>query len=799
MRKTIFQSVLALVLLASAMGLATGTLGSQDRLTLVPEELAGAGPGAELKISGVNHGDRPSVIVVRIDDANSHDYWSRLNIERSVPNGPFTFRLSLNGLRTPKGRLIDLDNLKKVLVFTAQNGERRVPTTVTAATIEPPRPLVSTQGSVLALDAGADKSPVFPGFTPLKADDPRLEGASIIPRVRSGGDSLVQDGLEGVETLTLHVGPGRWRVMLWMEDLGEWEYLPHALERRIRINGQTVFYRRLSAEAWTREIYLAGREQEWRPGQSAWDAIGARRGGLVSAEIDALDERLRIELAGSDRSATYLSGILVAPAAGHSVVTEIEARRRARFEETWRVAEPVTAADAPTSSTILSVAPSRLTAATAPGTPAVVTLSAQAPSGLSAPKVTWSPPTLEEDALPVWPLTGFWRLTRPDTAATLLVPDDRHLRGDGLDLPIPSGLPRRYVFVIPVPATARPGTYRSSILIEDIAVPLSIEVLDVDLPQADRHIGVYLEDLPTHRWFRTDPRTARGCAMRMLRNLGLTGIAPPLVTPREAGDRDLLEAELREVAAVGFEMPPLGYTPLKRLKGTTGWQNSLRASHDRLADKGMNLLWSAADEVSNHGGDLQALRAELQDIRRAAPAIRLAGHLNAERDMEIADAFDVVLVNSGFGLTRSRLEALKGKTSRVWLYNMGHPRLAAGAYLWRAGLDGYLQWHARMPTADPFDPTDGREADVMLLPPTPANCPPVPDLDRDLLAIAEGITDLRWLLWLDRQALRNATAKALQDAIRARIPVSWTRSKITLDQSLSEIREEIISLARRLR
>ena len=67
----------------------------------------------------------------------------------------------------------------------------------------------------------------------------------------------------------------------------------------------------------------------------------------------------------------------------------------------------------------------------------------------------------------------------------------------------------------------------------------------------------------------------------------------------------------------------------------------------------------------------------------------------------------------------------------------------AGFNLWRSGAKGYLQWHARMPTADPFDPSDGREDDVQFLLPHIVPCPEIQDVDRGLFELAEGIVDLR--------------------------------------------------------
>lgn len=760
-------ALVAAVVAAAAVGGAETTRNSLD-----PSALAAAGNSAEIVVSGDNAAAGPAVIVLRVDDSQSTDYWTRGNVERRVPPGPFRFRIPVADLRTPRGRPIDRASVRLVLIFS--------PTDAVAfdeTAVETPPDLVSDQGPVLALDFGPEGSSAFPGFVAVTPNDPILSGQAVVPRNRPGADSLIADGIEGVERVTLSPGPGRWQVVLWTDDPGEWEYLPHALERCIRVNGQTVASRRMTPEEWIRDIYLAGREPEWRPGVTAWEAFGARRGGRLQTEIDAPDGRILVELAGSDRSATFLSGLLVAPAADTVIVDRVERMRQQRFDETWRVA--------PVVDTGARAAPVRLgTIPAAPGTPVFLTV--------TAPTIAVAGPSYGGRTLPTWIHTGHWRLTRPDTASTLLVPDDRHLRGDRSGLSDSGGLPRRHTVTVHVPTDAAPGFYEGHIDMLGGSVPFSIEVVDQSLPPAGASIGLYLDDLPTHRWFRTDSKAARLCAMTALRRLGLTGIAPPLATP-DGGDGDPALLEDAMLAAdLGFNTPLLAYTPFKRARDRT----NLAAIDRALAAQGTPLFWSAADEVSNHGGDLETLRRRLTEIRLYAPQIRLAGHLNAERDAEIADAFDAVLVNSGYGLTEERLSDLQRRVPHVSLYNLDRPRLAAGAYLWRAELDGYLQWHARMPTADPFDPTDGREADVAWLPPVAEDCPPVPDLDRDLIRMADGITDLRWLRWLDLQASQNATAGTLRDEIRSRIPVGWNNAKHLTDNDLQAIRKSIQALAR---
>ena len=97
-----------------------------------------------------------------------------------------------------------------------------------------------------------------------------------------------------------------------------------------------------------------------------------------------------------------------------------------------------------------------------------------------------------------------------------------------------------------------------------------------------------------------------------------------------------------------------------------------------------------------------------------------------------------------------------------------------------------------MPTADPLDPTDGREGDVQMVYPSIQTCPANPTIHRNLLEMAEGVVDQRWLLWLAAQT--DADAQSLVEQIRHSTGETWTQFHQRAD--LPRIRESINSLAR---
>jgi hypothetical protein len=206
------------------------------------------------------------------------------------------------------------------------------------------------------------------------------------------------------------------------------------------------------------------------------------------------------------------------------------------------------------------------------------------------------------------------------------------------------------------------------------------------------------------------------------------------------------------------------------------------------------IAWVVADEPSGLG-TLAGAQRLARAMRAAAPGALLAAHLNDPRDAALLPLLDLVTVNHRFGADAADVARLRAGGVYPWLYNMPRLRLAAGFYLWRSGAEGLLQWHARMPTADAFDPTDGREGDVQFLWPTPGVCDQ-PDLDTDLLALAEGAEDLRWLAWLAAQAAPEA--RSLLARLRREIPDRWQDASALPPGAEAGWRDAIILLARRL-
>lgn len=756
---------------------------------------------SELVLSGENPSPGLLRLWLRLDDWRSNGYAERVNRQIDLPPGPFTVRLPAGGLRTPTGRLLDLAQLRTLILFQP-SAEPTLSTEAVAVEIPPPLP-----EGVIALDLGPEDQAVFPGFTTMAPGDSRLHGKELRPRRRPSGDALLADGIEGVERIELPLPNGYWRLTLWTEDQGEWEYMAHPLRRGIHVNGIKRFERTYDADTWLREVYGRGREPEAIIDGDPWQVLGRRRGGAVTLDVAVTDGRLRIELSGDGRPATYLAGLLVEPA-GMETLAEDDRRQTQRFAETWRTppvapGEPVDRLTLwalpdgeslrPESRPALSPQPLELTLA--PGSSAALDFAALAPGSRLAAEMS----VKGLAGLTVERRFGHWRYRR---AQTLLTPVPDHLRADLEALTLNSRIPRRLSLHLSAPADLTPGTYAGTVLLaagaERVQVPLTVHVLDVRLPPVDRPVGTYLELPPPTGWF-PELRARRGewlaCDLRTLAGFGLTGIAPPLTTPTEAGDA-AFRADVATARAAGFAAPVLAYQSVPQLMAALGREKAERQVAT-LADLHAEVAWSIADEPSNPGPGHSDPLDLARTLRAASPGIVLAGHLNAPDDDRFLDAFDLVLINSGYGVDLADVQRLRRHDNSPWFYNMEDRRLAAGFYLWRTGAAGYLQWHARMPTADPYDPTDGREGDFQLLYPTPEPCASTVDIDSGLLELSLGITDLRWALWLGAQASTSPAAAALQSELRAEIPTRWEEARRVGPKAAAGWRARIQALAER--
>ncbi len=738
-----------------------------------------AGPLDEIVVVGRNAADASRALTVRVDDRPSPAYAERVNEERLVPPGPFRLRLRIAALRTPRGKPLDKAMPLRVIAF----GDNL---SVEPLHIETPAALPE---GVHGWYFGPDWAVPLRGFESVQPGDPRLAGRNVATVNRPGGDPVLAHGMR-LEKFTAALPPGRWRIALWTEDLGEWETLPPLLERRIRINGADVSVLRRSYPDWIAQRYLAGRDREADPAATPFAAIGAFRGGRVETTVTVgVDAALVVEFAGFPAAAIHLTAMTAAPA---DPVSAVEALRATRFGETWPVLLPPP--PAPTATAISTPEPAAMAR---DGIAILRVQAAVLATATGAAHVEW-----DDTPLPTRVLWGQWRWRRPSANAAGLVFSAAHLRAEADAIPLRPDLPRPLTVIVQGGA---PGVHHGHLVLEwpggRLAAPISVEVLDVARPKPAAKVAAFLDFAPQ---FLADPawdkaparqlaRAQAACDIATLHGLGLASLMPPV--GRLDTDFEGVIADIRAAAAWN-DGPMIAYAPLRAL-GAAEAGGLIAKAEAAIAAAGLpRVAWSVADEPA-YNGTLDNAAAVAKIVHAAAPSAILAGHFNNPKDAALLPALGVATVNPGYGADAADITALRNKGVAPYLYNMPLPRLAAGAYLWRSGAQGFIQWHARMPTADAFDPTDGREGDVQFLWPTPGLCPPA-DLDADVFDLVEGAEDLRWFAWLDAAARHNVKAADLRAKLWDTVPDRWAAAERVASRAL-QWRQDVLDLARNLK
>ena len=767
--------------------------------------------GTLLEIQGINPGNREHILVIRLDDKAEPGFSDRVNLERVIPPGRFRIQTPIMGLKTPSGRVFDAKQLTRLIAFADEQSGMIIET----SRFRYPQPLGH---GAKGWDLGKTTSPVWPGFSLLTPDSPLLNGSMLnaIDRgeKKQAADALTFDGIRGIETMTLPLPAGQWFVTLWIRDPGEWEYLPHPLNIQINAEGKTVYQQQLTPEAWINDQYLNGIQREPQPMDSSWRLFGQRRSHRISFAVEVDQDGMQLQFSGDQPEAGFVAAVLAEPDSLYPTRYNIESKRSQWWDENWPIEAWPIFSQAITDYQLHGfwLEPRRsLKTTTAPDTWVTfdVLLHHRGMPGQTNIQMT----SLTQNAVALRPVVrwGQWQIRRTRLSSTLLRPDNDYLRTGELP-PENHPQPRRLHIAVNVPANTPPGTYSGTLKVQIgqrvLSKPVSIEVSDVRLPAADRPIGVYLDRAPHLDWFESTRQEAEEqiqCDLHHLQQLGITGISPPLPTPDKATSHQQFIEQMAALHQHGFLPPILAYTPFKRLLAGQGKDRTFQTLATMNHDLGSHYLstpaWVTADEPSNPGGG-----ASIGDIRHyraiQPPNSILAGHLNHKGDRQYADAFDLVLINDGYGASRQHIETLQ-RQADVWLYNLANRerpanlRAAAGFFLWRVHADGFIQWHARMPTADPFDPTDGRESDVQFFYPSLLPCSPdiAPELDASLFQLVEGIQDLRWLLWLEYQAKRRTDAQSLLQEVTRIIPDDWEIMKTVSQRDLNDWRQKIIELS----
>lgn len=805
-----------------------------------------------LTISGINPNTAEVLIVLRLDDANSSDYFSRVNIERQVAPGPFSLDFSLKGIRRSDGELPDLTSLKKMTVFYGRELDKNFKDiqlkTVFISKVKPVAGSmllsersdasqdVKTSGA-LVLDFGTESSSILKGTQQVTDKRHLFQQITLKGSLRGvdrpGPDPWLRDGIAGVDQIRIPVDHETsklsrfWRLTLFREDIGEWENLPRQMNLDIKMNGKLYSGQHdfKDARDWYHNAYLSFYRKAAT--DDPWNDIVRHRGLVQQYPVEISEELLKkgsleINLQGDSPQQRYVSGLVFEPidVRGQSLVSEVNRRRENYFNQHWHHADATEKiresiegrTNTETSQLALNQPYSLQFPITIPGNAD----KDESFIRIDTPKKL--PFKIETRiAVPQWMRAGSnFRLEKQYRYASELVQaGNKHAgnkQGDDsqTEKKKQSLKPGNYVLhlliypenklsvgdadVYPFEVVLESGNQAEKTLVKH-----ALDVLPIHLPLPEQSVGVYLDQNPALNWFEPlkQYQLAQSyCDLTFLQKTGLKALAPPMVTP-VSNQQQAWQRQLALYRKFYPDQEILAYTPFKRL---SQWlKEDALQSRLNAVQPDYDLYWSIADEA--HQKQFNEINNNASLLHSANRFAKTAGHLNNPNQKSLLKSLDLALINHGFGVRKQEIARFKsdgdGKSNKLWLYNMPRFRLAAGAFLWHSGADAYVQWHGRMPTANPYDPTDGREADYQFFPPQPEVCHSVPDVDLRLFDLMTGYTDLAWLTWLQQQ--ESSDARQLIRKIRQSLGDDWQRASRLSDDDIDSMIKEITIMARRLK
>ena len=717
-------------------------------------------PSAVLTIKGENNNKTPVMLIIRIDDSLRPSYAQRANIERMIAPGPFDIQLTLaNTLKSDKTPL-DLSSLRQIIIFSLDN---KVDIDIKRLSVDIP-PEQTTD--VLAWDFGAKSSPVWPQFTRVTPQHSALSGRYLTALQRdrhfSITEGLITDGIKGIEKITLPPTTSPSKVTLFIHDMGDWEYTPRILSRVIKANNKTVYEQQINHRQWLNQHYLKGKDEVFNAQTSVFHSLITPHYEPITFVLAASTSEHVISFHGNTPEAGFVSGIVVEPA---NDTTFSQALNDAR-EQWWKRNWPI------------DLNPKRPQSINQVLDQQAQTLSidmAQDSNEFLVYQLNVKPGKMISNIKLVNKHRGSgiqtelrqsrWQLRRERLKSNVLQPSAQYLTQPYIAIPS-SQYPTLLSLRLTTTASKQgqyPMELQYQVGNELVTHALLVNVLDTRLPEITKHIGVYTEQSPHHLWeSKAAADLSVQCDLAFFRELGLSSIAPGFTTPHDARTEAVFLQELKEIQNAGMNGPILAYTPFKRLVAKMGFNATITRLNDlsqKIKRLGLpEVLWSVADEPSN--ADSEALSSLLQNA-----SLTTAGHFNHPDDHILLDYVTAALVNEGVMETYQDLADWTKKSTDLWLYNITDSRYSAGYLSWYYPVKGYLQWHARMPTALPFSPIDGREDDVQFLYPQLQTCPSLYNVDEGLFIFAQGIDDHRWLLWLDKQATTIPQASQLKQNI----------------------------------
>jgi hypothetical protein len=658
----------------------------------------------------------------------------------------------------------------------------------------PEQPIVPPEGDIWRFDFGPADSPVGDGFLPVLPDttwdaergygyvEEPARATAFDQNRRVVRDTLVlddvtRDGIYGGPAFRVDLPDGAWRVAVLSGQYsrpGANRPDSHFREYSITAGDEVLYQQGDTPDEFfdPQGRYFANYHRDWHPDVDLYTTNIARWIPWGEAPVQVAGGMLEI----APGAYAPINAIFIYPdgsEAGQAALADFRARQRSFFNQQypWQQREPERETPQP---------PAEMTAA---GAAVWVRTNADdlRPSTRPIPqdygrpmRLFASPGEREFGVAAVLPLRDV--LGEIDLVASDLVGDDGTIPADALDIryvrygeyPVTDGYEVRPHFLVPwrpermeagltrgfqvdlhTPEDARPGLYEGTLTLtgfeQELALPLQVRVLPLELPMSDLYAGVYAGNLQstTFRHYRTmrempDEMVTRALSARMhfLADQGFTGLYDSLGWwPFELGEGgELIRTEVWDYYLEVFRMADsipefsemifpyyLGGPQmfpkipgfLRRHEATKLPIDEIRFSDEAIdgmtrmltyfyetirAEDLPEVVFYVQDELGNDGAKgarygRELLRAINECRERVPGGFRTAiSTLRASIAREYLDEADIVMPNAAYPVTGATIDELRAHDCTLGLYNMGATRFSYGFYPWRVDAINRAQW-----------------------------------------------------------------------------------------------------------
>ncbi|MBC7419474.1 MAG: hypothetical protein H7328_01985 [Bdellovibrio sp.] len=499
-----------------------------------------------LLISFTNPQNRAINLNLEIKDAESKDYWSRVNYYLSVPPGESEIRVPLKlrvGDNSRPGRALNLAKLNSIILARVDNPQR--PDTLFVKKLILKKEMSIIPQGIYGFDFGGEETPVFPGFTGVHAKSlysPAtgfgLINAEIWQPYPHANDSLQPDSLYRDAlfiprgTFQVDVPNGEYQIILNLDfSSGYWGEFPLFKKRNVLVQGKEVLHlslnRNQAADRYFEFSEITDHESD-HFFQKYYSKIF--REHLLEAKV--IDGHLKIQFEGDNCAENACFGmavnsLIIIPKhleeSGAAFLEKLLAARQHEFSQKFTFL-PSAAASKTISPVkdllyfswpITQEMPEKISAAEqVPKDLELTLLKGQLSSlsfGLLAPEnLEIFLPEIKtkkiEPAIKLWPVAR--RLTRTQPAGNIYTVAERYLLEKKSVLLTKNEAQRIWLEVDT--RNSSPGGYNFEVVVKyhkkEIKIPIKIKVLDLVLPAVDFPVGPFNSTIQEAWWFENQYR-----------------------------------------------------------------------------------------------------------------------------------------------------------------------------------------------------------------------------------------------------------------------------------------------------